>query len=414
MRLFVFCLLAFGCSTVLAAPPAQLLDPDVQEEVERMLPHTASEEINALLHSDDLIWYTEAEIPRAYQFQSSFHDPKFNIAAPIERDGRPGNGNTEFPWNHAGGCDNVKGLRAYRFVKFPSRLDGSYWPVVVYKSRIDLSGVNQNSVNRSEANGTNSQWQWTFPQGTVFGELLCMPGPNDLVYPFELRLRFRREDYWDVDVYRPFVHATDLAKRVKEIEPEWYNKNDLSNYVMSLEQPSPLNQILIADNNRNTAAFRVRAGVHPLPRIVDTSIVERLLTETPWQTALGATWKTGTNKVVATAPTAAKGTGFNIVPEGYGAHSFVVDTDSCMRCHRHTNVPVRTFEDQRPWYGRIRGSDGIFSFHPISPRSIHPRGINLQVVLREEFVKGGVAAMFDKDVHPVSVYKQMKDKGVRE
>ena len=52
-------------------------------------------------------------------------------------------------------------------------------------------------------------------------------------------------------------------------------------------------------------------------------------------------------------------------------------------------------EAGRDWYGRIRGSDGIFSFHPFDPNSISGNGYPAPVRMRDELVSSGVIERYD-------------------
>ena len=100
---------------------------------------------------------------------------------------------------------------------------------------------------------------------------------------------------------------------------------------------------------------------------------------------------------------------FHIVPAHYDAGFVAVDQQSCMRCHDSVNESVRKFNPGRDWYGNIRGSDGIFSFHPFAPESISNNGFAQPVRLRREFEKAGVLEKFDAARHPNAIYQTLKD-----
>jgi len=63
-------------------------------------------------------------------------------------------------------------------------------------------------------------------------------------------------------------------------------------------------------------------------------------------------------------------------------------------------------------YGRIRGSDGIFSFHPFALESISGNGYGSAVRMRSELEVAGVIARYDRSRHPRSVYNAAE--GLRE
>jgi len=58
---------------------------------------------------------------------------------------------------------------------------------------------------------------------------------------------------------------------------------------------------------------------------------------------------------------------------------------------------------RRDWYGRIRGSDGIFSFHPFAPESVSDNGIGRSVKMRSVLETSGVIAKYDPEKHSPQV-----------
>ena len=84
-----------------------------------------------------------------------------------------------------------------------------------------------------------------------------------------------------------------------------------------------------------------------------------------------------------------------------------VDRTSCMRCHETVNQPVANFQAGRDWYGRIRGSDGIFSFHPFDPGCISGNGYSQPVRMRDELVSAGVIEKYDAKKHDPLRYAQI-------
>ena len=251
---------------------------------------------------------------------------------------------------------------------------------------------------------TGSTWRWMYPIGTTFGELLGTYEPNGYIYPFELRFRFRDRDQWDVDVFRPFPEAADLAKRIQVVSPQWQSNPQLAQLMTSLVTPAPRQVVRLRDLSGK--GFNREVRVHPLPPIGNDDLAAKLLIETPWRSAMGYTWKEdpATGESI-TAPTAT-GDGLHIVPRNYSAHGFGVDQAECMLCHKHTNRAVSTFENNRGWYGRIRGSDGIFSFHPIAKESVSYNGFRLPVRMRPELTNAGLVARFDPTIHPAEFYSR--------
>jgi hypothetical protein len=56
----------------------------------------------------------------------------------------------------------------------------------------------------------------------------------------------------------------------------------------------------------------------------------------------------------------------------------------------------------------VRGSDGIFSFHPFAPSSISGNGFPQTVSIREDLRRTGVVAHFNAKKHSDSVYRKTK------
>lgn len=205
-----------------------------------------------------------------------------------------------------------------------------------------------------------------------------------------------------MDAYRPYPTAKDLELAIKEIQPDYWENNKLLSFVSALKNPK-IEDGSIQDVNRNVVAFSSKFKKHVLPPLDNDLLVAKLLTTAEWKSAQGVEWVPG-----VTAPTAPKGTAFHIVPEEYAGHITKVDSESCAQCHAHTGFNVRLFDQNRGWYGRVRGNDGIFTFHPIDPSAISYDGTNKAIVLRQAYVKAGIVEMYDKAKHSGELYSQLK------
>ena len=392
-RVWMTCVLLLLGSSLLAAPPVRLMRESDEQQIRAMLPTVDDDYVHTLLKSDDLMWYTEREMPKAYEHAHTFHSPYHNIAA--FPDGRVPNSN-DFPWAEAGGAHDVRGLEVFRFMQLPKDSNGRYKPIVYWEERAPGDSFDPMS------------WMWVYPEGTVFGELMTMTGPDQHLYPYELRLRYREDASWEVDVFRPFPTSGSLSKRIKELRPNWQAQPDLRALVAQCDTRLQFAKVRLADNNRNVQAFNSLAGAHPLPPIRDKALVKELLTSTVWSTAVGQTWQVGSNGVEVTAPTVNRGGGFHIVPEQYKGHAIKTDSHGCMECHKHTNVGVRLFDQNREWYGRVRGSDGIISFHPIAPRAISNNGFRPAVQFRPEFLRAGILEPYSPSRHFKAGYRKSR------
>jgi len=362
----------------------RLMPEKKEKRLRDYLPRVADAEVQAILDDPRLILYTDSEMPKAYQFwdgqMPGVHRASYNISA---NGSEPfGNGNREFPWGTPAGTHRSKDVWSFRFLRLPKDEDGNTHPVVWYRTR--LSGDGRNGYG------------WRFPTGTVLGEVLMLPDGNGKDYCFEVRVRFREIDDWAVDVFRPFPRAEDLVHRIKELRPEWSEQPALADCVNLLSAPANLPKRKLTDKHPRKS-FEQSMGVFLLPPLKDDDLVRDLLTQTTFKSSLGEVWFEGANGPVAVAPTTeAK---FHVVPAKYDAGFIEVDRASCVRCHETVNQSVAKFEAGRDWYGRIRGSDGIFSFHPFDPGCISGNGFSQPVRMRQELVSAGVIEKYDPEKH---------------
>jgi len=80
----------------------------------------------------------------------------------------------------------------------------------------------------------------------------------------------------------------------------------------------------------------------------------------------------------------------NILPANYIAPMIGMDIEDCMKCHNHVNKHVDNFDRVgRDWYGYVRGSNNIFSFHPFDRSAISRNGGMLPIRYNSELLKAG-------------------------
>jgi hypothetical protein len=378
-----------------AAPPAPHLMAQTKEDrLRKLLPHTDNFDLQKILHDSRLILYTEAEMPRAFQDWSGnlqgVHSAYYNISA---NGSEPyGNGNREFPWGTPAGTQRTKGVETFRFVWLPRDTNDKPRPIVWFRKRL--------------RGDSNDGYAWTFPVGAIVGEALAMTGPDGYEYTFEMRVRTRQYGFWDVDVYRPFPTAADLAGRIKELRPDWKDQPKLLAAVEHLEEPLEMKTQTLADKQPAQRTFSQTMGVDTLPSLGDDKLVSQLLANSTFRNVSGKAWRESPNGVKTFAPTTSAA--FHIVPANYDAGFVQVDSTSCMRCHDSVGKPVTDFNPGRDWYGHIRGSDGILSFHPFSPDCVSDNGFGRGVSMRTEFEKTGVIAKYDPTQHPAKFYQTLE------
>ncbi|MCA9227672.1 MAG: hypothetical protein KDA47_18755 [Planctomycetales bacterium] len=372
--------------------PFRLMSAAKDRQFRAMLPPVEDAEMQRTLEDPALILYTDAEITPAFQDWGSglpgIHSVMYNISA---NGTEPfGNGNREFPWNVAGGTHRTTNVTTFRFLRLPQNEQGETLPIVWYRS--------------SQADDRQTGYSWIYPVGTLFGEVLMMRGPDGKQYVFELRVRSREQSAWKVDLYRPFRNPEQLANRIRELRPQWESTPALTKLVAHLESEPTMKRHTLADNHPHVA-FRATAGVDELPAVGDDELVRELLTGTTFQSVLGDAWRADQQGVRAFAPTTSAA--FHIVPARYDAGFLENDSRSCMRCHDTVNQHVNRFDFGRDWYGHIRGSDGIFSFHPFDPSCISHNGFGVGVRMNSRLEQAGLLAQYNATQHPVAKYQRI-------
>ncbi len=369
--------------------PCQLMSQEKQALLRKCLPDVDDAEIQGILDDPDLLFYTDAEMPPAYQLWDGqlqgLHAPQYNISA--NHSEPHGNGNIEFPWGTPAGTHRTTGVSSFRFLWLPRDGNGKRLPVVWFRKH--LSG------------DTSLGYAWRFPVGARVGEVLMMRAPHGYDYTFELRVRTREVGDWAVDVFRPFPTSAHLAQAIRERRENWDSDEQLSRLVRHLESSVTMPQRQLADRHDRTV-FQQTQGIDELPAIADKTLIVELLSQTTFKSCLGEVWRTGEDQVQAFAPTTSAD--FHVVPAHYDGGFIEVDRQSCLRCHETVNQHVARFDYGRDWYGRVRGSDGIFSFHPFAPASVSYNGYRNGIRMRPAFEQAGITAAYDPAVHNEAEY----------
>ncbi len=396
----------FLLMTATALGQSQLMSDAKVAALRSSFPDTVDAEWQKLPDDPTTLYYTNAEIPPAYQHADAgllvggerigtnpnthFHSPSYNISGDANEaakgHGFGGNGNSEFPWRTPGGTDNAEGLTAtYRMMWLPKQEDGRPWPVIWWVA--DLYGARM---------GAHRGYKWIFPTGTIFAEVLTLKDSQQQLHTFEVRVRIRRGDHWDVEILRPFPTSKDLAERLRTL-----GRDDLADEV---RQSRSLRLVTLRDTLHPTKpGFVGTAAQAELPPIPE-ALAMNLLDSTPFATATGAKWmESDQPDVNVLAPTTHQQV--SIVPKDYQGTFLGTDTTSCKKCHESTLMHVDSFDRNRDWYGYVRGSaDGIFTFHPIEPNSISYNGAPVPVRIRRSFVESGIVAEFDPELHTKDRY----------
>lgn len=277
---------------------------------------------------------------------------------------RTTNANSEFPWRVAGGLHRTDPTEV-KDVKF-------YWhpehkPVRYYASKrytgqdVPVSGSSQREYQDA--------YDWVFPVGAVVGEILALID-DGYYYPFEIRTMTRDADAWQPRIYRQFGMKADIADEL------WYsNHKELARVVGS----TPTKWFDQGDRSHIRPAFEAHYREATLPKLPDD--VVDMLRRTPIREYF--------YQMDYTDSTA------QLVPANYHGSQVGVDRQDCNRCHGDVAQPVNLFDHPgRDWYGYIRGSDGIFTFHPFSPESIAVNGGRLTVRFNDRLQDAGYIAPY--------------------
>lgn len=318
------------------------------------------------LKKKDIIFYDNSVMPPAYQDWDGglqgVHSPSYNISA--VRSEPIGNANREFPWGAPAGLHDSPNFKAFRFLVIPEG-QAIYW----WRQRLRRD--------------TSSTFIWQYPSGTTFGEVLLVTDPKGYDFTFEMRTRARSDKGWTMNAFRPFTSQKELAARIQKLAPDWKDRPELVQIVNGDAEKDKVQRIY---NNHSLITFDATALTTALPAI-DHGLVRKLL-DTPFKSALGQEWKKDADGTEAHAPTT--DASFHIIPKNYKGGFVEVSSTSCMRCHDSTLKHARDFQESRDWYGRVRGSDNIFSFHIFEPSSVSYTGSSVPTRLRSELVRSGL------------------------
>lgn len=374
----------------------QLVSPAKEATLRAQLPQTADPNWQTLFAESVL--YTESEMPRAYQFAGTFHSPLYNISGDPSDSGLPhgegGNANVDFPWRLPGGIPKAaeRDIAKFGFFRLPRRDDGKVWPVVYWSEFMRDDPVLEPA----------NFLRWTFPRDTVFGEVLQLKDSQGRPHTFEVRLRVRTADGWDVEMLRPFPTSQHFVDRLQQIgTPEALA---VAAKVNSVREVSV---VTVTDQHRRHA-FSIKGTRETLPSQSETLTKQALAS--PFYASAGFAWReTASREQDVFTPSGADR--FGIRPKGDNASLIETNATACMNCHDDTLKPARSFDAPRGWYGRVRGSNGIFSWHPVEPRSVSRNGGRLPVQIRQAFKDAGLVEAYSPAKHPSDRYSTMK--GVR-
>ena len=351
----------YGCILAIAlASPAQscFFDQAKTDSLKNKLPKFQSEALKRVLDSKSVRFYDLDTMPMAYQdFEGALrgiHSPRYNISA--NRSEPHGNGNVEFPWGKPAGTHRTSGVNSVKFINLPTLPDNSIIPIIFWHT-------------------IGEGYEWLFPHGTVIGEILFKDSTC-----FEIRTRTRNEGKWNIDVLRPFLNAEELRKQIAKCFPSFSEDAELK---ALFEACDSIDQdlMVLEDSQPDLKIFNNKIKRIVLPGITKEK-ANILSSDRIFRSALGTTW----TKAVDSPSIPTLNEGHGIIPANYDGDFVEISSKSCARCHDTVNTHVRNFNFRRDWYGKIRGSDGIFSFSIFDPSCISDNGIGQGVRINQELL----------------------------
>lgn len=331
-------------AAVLFAPAADpvLLDHETDKAYRAGVPRSSDGRLRKLAEDPKTLFYDEKAMPPAFQFwqDAAFGVVRvsYNVSAtkPVEPFG---NANREFPWDVTAGIGDHTNVRTYKFIRLPV-------PVEVWRQYM-ADDPRERRRQTPQPREPLPAYRWEFPGGTVVGEVLQIWDPAGEWRTFETRLRTKKDGVWRPEVYKPFEVTVDRAA-----------------------MPGPFRKL--ADRLQPGGRRWMEDRRHPVPAFTLNEADEYILPDlTPAEVRAVLASEFKPVRGTAGGANVTSQTDFNIVPKEYTGGTIAVTHKSCMQCHDTVFRPATAFEMNRDWYGRVRGDDGIFSWHPFGPVGTH-------------------------------------------
>ncbi len=373
------------------------------EAIAERMPCIADPALVALLESPDTVFYDHASIIPGYQDSygngidfpvgmrpNTINPNLINLAVP----GGHGKlfeeiGLFHFPFGNPIQVAPGDAL-VIDFWHVPRSEGGELWPVVWWWY---------------QPSGWTHRIKWSFPVGTVFGELMFIANAEGELFPFEIRTRTREIDRWVSDAHRPFATASDFAAAL-----DASGAAGVDALVAHLLDDTTLEQATLGASHYGDAFPAISGAVDVLPAVADDTVIESLLLAQGFVSVKGAIWKQS-GDLHSYAPTT--DADFSIVPRGYNAGLVAVSDESCSRCHQDAGRPFKDYYFEVLAYGELWGEDETFTWHPFEAAKFVDAGGNVisfnddNRQMRSDFVSAGVLAPYDPAQHPATVYDEI-------
>lgn len=281
------------------------------------------------------------------------------------------NANGDFPWESTFGLNvahRAKMIPAtydvFNFLSLPEDEDGKLLPILVLDER---------------------PIKWLFPPGATLGEVLTVKGPDGKTYVQEVRTRTKGDAMttWHVKIFRPVADRAEF-QRLTGV-----------GYV-------PARKFMSFRNPEEDEVLAVAGTVEKLPNLPPETVAKLL--SRPFRDVTDSNWHPSSDQE------------FSILPKDYSLGLLKeITPEACANCHKQTQISVRRLIPREPLIqrnpdkvGNIRGSDGIFTWHPFAAKSVLA-GADQQngdvIWLRGWDAQNGIARIVPRGQAPDGRYK---------
>ncbi len=173
-------------------------------------------------------------------------------------------------------------------------------------------------------------------------------------------------------------------------KPRWYRAVRDSKELLELVADDPYHAKLsdhyttkrptvhLADRNHDQPVFNVATIVDELPAMTPELLAK--IYARPFQEVTDVEWHTEARSAFAPS-------GGFVANNFRGGHFASAD---CLTCHATVLKHANDFQFVRDWYGRVRGTDGIFSFPMCDDSCVAHNGINVRPVWNQKLINAGL------------------------
>lgn len=345
-------LLGFALPALAQPSIIRLVTDAEHERLVAAIPTTDDPAMEQLRADPRLIVYGDREVPPVFQAANNGTLGVFRAGTLFSVGGvNVGVGSNRFPWKAPAGLDDAVGWTSFGFLWLPPGEQ-----IAVARARLP-------------ADAQSAQFfSWTFPEGTVLGEVFLLTGdPSRPAWEMRVRRKVSSDvntkptmsvvrSSWSPTVFRPFADREELDEAVafsgSPSTERFLSTKDRGHWQFKTE-PLP-NKLLRGD--------AVKDFLPPL----DRQTVLRLLSR-EFTSVRDREWVPG-----GLAPDTHAD--FHVIPRGYNGAMLPVSQSTCASCHRTAGQNIRLFGLSSPqgWDEWVRGNvgDESFRFHPFDPASV--------------------------------------------